>query len=126
MSIHEGVAFALLGAVLFFVLRESKSPLAPLLPLLGGLALLLSALTALERLELFSLLETYGVEGDTAKTVFKVLFVGFLTELGADTCEELGAASLSRRLCFFGNVEIFLIVWPILSEILTLSGELLS
>ena len=126
MSLLSGVAFAVLGAVLYFVLRESKSPLAPLLPLLGGVALLLSAFSSLGKNDFLSALAGYGIEGDMAKTVFKVLFAGFIIELGADVCEELGSAALGKRLCFFGNIEILLLVLPILSEIFSLSGELLS
>lgn len=126
MSLTAGVGFAVLSAVLYFVLRESKSPLAPLLPLLGGTALLLSALASLGKADLLSVLSGYGIEGDMAKTVFKVLFAGFIIELGADVCEELGSVALGKRLCFFGNIEILLLVLPILSEIFAVSGELLS
>lgn len=126
MSAWEGCAFALLGALLFFVLKESKSALAVFLPVLGGLALVLSTVIKLSESEVFSFFFESGVDTDIVKIVFKVLFVGFLTEISSDVCEELGAGVLSRRLCFFGNAEIFLLTWPILSEILTLSMEMLS
>ncbi len=126
MSVYEGCAFALLGAVLFFVLKEARSALSPLLPVLGGIALFLSAFLKLAESEVFEFFGKYGLGDTTVKTVFKVLFVGFLTEISSDICEELGAGTLSRRLCFFGNVEIFLITWPILSEILESSMEMLS
>ncbi len=126
MSIYEGCAFALLGSLLFYVLKESKSPLSSLLLVLGGLSLFLSAFSKFSESDVFSFFSAQGLSEDTVKIVFKVLFVGFLTEISSDICEELGAAVLSRRLCFFGNVEIFFITWPILSEILTLSMEMLS
>ena len=124
MSIWEGIGFALLGALLFFILRESKSPLAPLLSLLGGTILLLSALLRYAESEIFETLSAFAGKEET-KTVFKILCVGFLTEIGADTCDELGATAIGKRLVFFGNAEIFLLTWPVLKELLSLSGDLL-
>ena len=126
MTVYEGVGFCLVGSILFFALKEWRSPLAPLLPLLGGLALLGLTLVKLSENGLFDFFARYGVTGETAKLVSKVLGAGFLTEIGADTCEELGAATLGKRLVFFGNVEIFLLVWPLFKEVLTQAMALLS
>ena len=124
MTAQTALGFAVLGAVLIFVLRESKSPLAPLLSLFAGTLLLSAALARYAESELFTVLASLSEKEET-KTVFKVLSVGLLTEIGADTCDELGAASLGKRLVFFGNAEIFFLVFPVLRELLTLSGELL-
>jgi hypothetical protein len=126
MSAYEGVGFAVLGAVLFFVLRESKSALAPMVPVIGGIALLLAAFSRFASLEVLGFFTENGIGKNETKTIFKMLSVGFLTEIGADTCDELGASVLAKRLVFLGNIEIFLLAWPILSELLTLSMEMLS
>ena len=126
MSITDGIAFAVLGAVLFFILRESKSGFAPFVPLLGGILLFIAALLRLTNGGLLTLFSRFGIREEGIALVFKVLSVGFLTEAGADTCEELGAAVLAKRLIFFGNTEIFLLVLPTLEELLRLSLEYLS
>ena len=126
MSVKEGIALAILAAVLFFVLRESKSPIAVYVPIFGGVLLISGALLRLAKVDIIPFFEGYGVQKDIIATVLKVLSVGFLTEIGAQTCEDLGASSLSRRLTFFGNTEIFLLIWPTLRELLTLSMEMLS
>ena len=126
MNIYEGVGFCMIGSLLFFALREWKSGLAPLLPVVGGLAVLGASLKVLSESGVFSFFADYGVTGETAKLVSKVLSVGFLTEIGADVCEELGSGALAKRLVFFGNAEILLLVWPLLSEILGRAMELLS
>ena len=124
MTVESALGFAVLGAVLIFVLKESKSPLAPPLSLLAGMLLLLSALSRFAESELLTSIAALA-EREESRTVFKVLSVGLLTEIGADTCEELGAVALGKRLVFFGNAEIFLLVWPVLKDLLLLSGELL-
>ena len=124
MTPERAFGFAILGAVLVFVLKESKSPLAPLLSLLSGTLLFCAALSRYAQSELLSTLSALA-EKEEAKTVLKVLSVGLLTEIGADTCDELGAGALGRRLVFLGNAEIFFLVFPVLKELLTLSGELL-
>lgn len=126
MSITDGIAFAVLGAVLFFILRESKSAAAPFIPLIGGILLFVSSLLRLSEGGVFALFSAFGIKEEGIALVFKVLSVGFLTEAGADTCEELGASLLAKRLVFFGNAEIFLLVLPTLKELLRLSLEYLS
>ncbi len=124
MTVEGAFGFAILGGVLIFVLKESKSPFAPLLSLLSGTLLFLTALSRYAESELLTTLAALG-EREEAKTVLKVLSVGLLTEIGADTCDELGAGTLGKRLVFFGNAEIFFLIFPVLKELLTLSGELL-
>lgn len=124
MTAASAFGFAALGAILIFVLKESKSPLVPLLSLVGGILLLSAALSRYAESELPSFLLSLAGKEET-KLIFKVLGVGFLTELGADVCDELGAGTLGKRLVFFGNAEILLLSLPVLKELLTLSGELL-
>ncbi len=124
MTGASAVGFATLGAVLVFILKESKSSLAPLLSLVGGTVLLCAALSRYAESELPSFLLSLAGKEET-KLIFKVLGVGFLTELGADVCDELGASALGKRLVFLGNTEILLLSLPVLKELLTLSGELL-
>lgn len=124
MSILDGIGFALLAAVLAFVLRESKSPLAPFIGILSGIALLLFAVSRLAEGEIFSTLRTLADKTET-QIVFKVLAVGLLSEICADTCEELGTPALAKRIVFFGNVEILLLIFPILKELLSLAEEML-
>ena len=83
MTAQTALGFAVLGAVLIFVLRESKSPLAPLLSLFAGTLLLSAALARYAESELFTVLASLSEKEET-KTVFKVLSVGLLTEIGAD------------------------------------------
>lgn len=124
MTAAAALGFAVLGAILIFILKESKSPLAPLLSLAGGVVLLSAALSRYAESELPSFLLSLAKK-EEGELVFKVLGIGFLTELGADVCDELGSSSLGKRLIFFGNAEILLLSLPVLKDLLTLSGELL-
>ena len=124
MTVESALGFAVLGAVFVFVLKESKSPLAPLVSLLGGIVLLCAALSRYAESELIETLSALSAK-EEARTVLKVLSVGLLTEIGADTCDELGAPLLGKRLVFFGNAEILFFIWPTLRELLLFSGELL-
>lgn len=124
MTLTEGLVLALLSAVLAFVLRESKSPLTPFISILGGVLLLLSTFLRLGESEVLSKFSALLSAAET-KTVFKVLSVGLLTEIAADTCEELGSPVLAKRLVFFGNAEILLLILPTLSEMLSLAEDLL-
>ena len=60
------------------------------------------------------------------RLVLKVLGVGYLTEIGADVCRELGAESLAARLSLFGRMEIFLLSLPSLEKLFEAALSLLG
>ena len=124
MTLTGALGMAVLCAAMTFILRESKSPLAPFACALGGITLLLGAFSRLSDSELIGKLSSLFA-GEESKTVFKVLSIGLLTEICADTCEELGSPTLAKRLVFFGNAEILLLVFPILLDLFSLAGDML-
>ena len=124
MTFGAGLGFAVLCAALAFVLRECKSPLTPFVSILGGIALLLGTLSRVADGEIISKLSSL-FQGEDTKIVFKVLAIGLLTEVCADTCEELGSPTVAKRLVFFGNVEILFVTLPTLSELFSLTEDLL-
>ena len=107
-------------------LREAKSGLAPLLPLFCGVGLLLAALSRFSAFSrLLSLFDEAGLS-ETASLVLRVLGVGYLGEMGAELCRDLGAASLGGRLELFARVEILVLCIPSITEVLEKALGLLS
>ncbi len=126
MTLWEALAICVLCAMLSWVLREVKSGLAALLPLLCGVGLLLASLLRFSSLaRLFSLFEQTGLS-ETAALVWRVLGVGYLGEMGAELCRDLGVASLGGRLELFARLEILVLCLPSLTELLEKAVVLLS
>lgn len=126
MSVWEALAVCVLCAVLGFILREVKSPMAALLPPLCGLGVLLATLLRLSALsDLFALLEQAGVS-EAASLSLRVLGIGYLGEIGGELCRDLGATGLGGRIEQFAGVEIFLLCLPYLTDLLKKAIGLLS
>ena len=126
MTMGQTVGTALLLALMAWVLRESKSALSPLLLAGGGLLLLLGVFPKLSAFSsLFSFFSTVGLEEET-ETAVKVLSVGFVTSMGAETCVELGAPSVAGKLELCGRIEILLLALPTLNALISGALSLLS
>ncbi len=126
MSVALALGLSLLGAVLFSLLRELKSPYAPYAAIAAGLLVLLSLFGKWESLSpLLDFFERAGLS-EPVRLVLKVLGVGYLTEIGADVCRELGAESLASRLSLFGRMEIFLLSLPSLEKLFEAALSLLG
>ena len=116
----------LFHGLLAFLLREVKSGLAPLVPLIAGVMLLLGTLVRLSPLTaLFEMLSQAGLD-ESVSLSLRVLGIGYLGELGADMCRDLGAGSLGARLEMCAGIEILLVSLPCLESLLSKAMELLS
>ncbi len=107
-----------LCALLFLSMKESG---------VKGHALLLVAVATLSMLPLLSqlthLAERYSslIENERAREfcieALKVLGVGWLTHIACDVCTESGAPSLAARVELCGRLEILLICYPYIEEL---------
>lgn len=126
MNIASAAAFAVFCAVMGYLLKEIRSPLAACFPLFGAIPLLLSLCEKLPAVAPFtSLLSRAGLEEETA-FVGKVLGIGYLGEIGGDVCRDLGAPSLASRLEFFARAEILFLCLPLLSDLVEKATEAFS
>ncbi len=110
-------AAALTAAVSLLLLREFGFRGAPVAAALCGILLLLGYAGRFSEpvSELLSLTGRSGVR-EAAGAVLKVIGVGALASLTASVCEEIGEKSVSRAVTLAAKAEIFLIVFPYLSE----------
>lgn len=127
MSFPEAVAFSLLAAGLAWLQKEQGGRLAPLLSLAAGVLLLAACLPRLATLTdtLRKLGESSGLTPYLGQ-VLKVLGVGYVAELGADICRDLGETGSAQRLLLFAKLEILLLCLPLLLELTDLAGQLIA
>ncbi len=124
MSYLQILALACLAAALGFTLRSLRSPTAVLVGLIGGLALLFFCLPRLSEplVALQALCEEGGL-GDTLSSVLRMLGVGFLTAIAAELCRDFGENTLATRVELCGKIEILLLSFPALGDLLSLVRE---
>ena len=75
--------------------------------------------------DLGSLCEASGV-GECAAVMIKIIGVGYLFGVCADTCRELGEAGIAKAVDVAGRVEITVIIMPYFKEIIEIGVGLLK
>ena len=126
MNLLTTLGIGLLTATSALLLKELKSPIAPLVTLSGGILLLLTVFSRLSPIVAWAEGLSDSLPAVVGETVSKVLAAGVLTSFGADTCNELGAASLATKLELAGKLEILLLSLPLFKELFSRVEVLLS
>ncbi len=127
MSITALGALAVLFASLSLILRTSSSKMASAIPLFGGLFLLTAALLRYEEpIAFFLSLTEEGSLGESFSVVLRMLGVGMLATVSADTCRDLGEESIASRVEMVARAEILLLSLPFLADLFSLFGEVVG
>ena len=118
---------ALVGGALCFLLSELGSRLAKPIGAVCAVLVLICAIGGISGVntEIFSFLrgnELHGVARDT----MKILCVGYVFGITADTLEALGEVNISRALDVCCRVEITLISLPYFKEIISFGLDLIK
>lgn len=117
---------ALLLAVSAFALRELGWRGVPVFVTLGALLLLGEAISSAEGLiRLFLHLGEETGLTDTVRTVLKILGLGYLTSLTAETCRALGEGAVASAVVTAGRLSILLLAVPFFEKLLTYGMEAL-
>ena len=69
-------------------------------------------------------MQLFSSAEEILRTAMKVLCVGYLFGISADTCRTLGEEMIAKGVEIGGRVEILLIIFPFFKRILELGAEL--
>ena len=125
MTLLQILGLAVLSSMLLLLLSEKAAGFRPLLLAASGVLLLMWFVFRIS--PAFQLLGGYLQEysmGESGGLLLKALAVGYLTELGGDTCRDLGAEGIAKKLELCGRAELLLLSLPALSELLTVALSL--
>lgn len=125
MTLMQILGLAMLSSMLMLLIGERSAGFRPLLLTVSGVLLL--GWFVLHISPAFQLLGGYLEEyamGESGGLLLKALAVGYLTELGGDTCRDLGAEGIAKKLELCGRAELLLLSLPALSELLTVALSL--
>lgn len=118
---------AVTALALALIIKQWKSDFVPYVRLAVALTLailLVSSATPLVDL-IQTLMQSTAVSG-YASVMLKALGVAILTQCCSEICKECGENGISTGVELAGKIEILLLCIPLINEILTLAGELLS
>ena len=120
MSFLTYAALLPLLSLMLLALREAKLSSHTVVLLAAGL---LALSPIIERLS--SLVSSFRLlaEGEVSRTFLtnavKILGVGWITHIAADVCAESGAPSLAARVELCGRLEMLLLCYPYIEELVT-------
>ena len=127
MTLLQVLGVGLLCSIFATLLKEKGGSYATLLVACGGVGILFWFLGRIA--PAFSVvsqyLSTYSL-GESSGLLLKALAVGYLTEIGGDTCRDLGAESIARKFELCGRAELLLLSLPALTELLGVAFSLVG
>lgn len=102
--------------MLALLLRDQQPQLASVLALGAGVILLLWALPQIEQVKaaLTRIASLGGLETGYLQTMLKVLLIAYVTELAAQTCQDMGQGGLALKAALLGKMMIFAIAAPLM------------
>lgn len=127
MTLLQVIGFAVLVSLLAVLQKEAGGKYMPVILTIGGLFAVRWFLLRIS--PVFSLLGHYlnaYQMGEKGTLMLKALCVGYLIQIGGDTCRDLGAESIAAKLELCGRAELLLLALPTLTELLTVAFSLLS
>lgn len=118
MLIVKLCCIALITALCALILKNQKSELVPLCLTAGGIIMFLYAFDYLtESVEFIrSFTENAGIDNGIIRIIFKIIGIGFLVEITANSVKELGFETVADKLVFCGKIIILIVSVPILNS----------
>ena len=118
---------ALIGAVISFVLKAfgwRGAPLAAIATVLSLLSLFSDGFGKIG--ELFNIAEEVDGVYTVSEYLLKILGIGYLSGICSDICKELGEAAIASTVVTVARLESLVILFPLITEIMTLGLELVK
>ncbi len=118
---------AVVGAILCLMTRKQSGEFGVMASLGAGILVITLGLSFFRPLMDFSrsLQETASLGSTTTGPVYKALAMGFLTEIGANICEDTGEKSIASALRLSGGVAAVYVLLPLMEQLLSMLRSML-
>lgn len=117
---------AVLGLAVTMIVKQWKSDFLPLIRIGMTVLFSIAILTTLSPLiqQLSTLCQ--GEAAQYTEVLFKALGIAVLTQICSSICRDAGENAIAEGVELTGKVELLLLALPLISQILSTAGELLS
>jgi len=128
VNIIQIVGFALTCALLLVLVRRGSAPLGLLLAV-GASGVILTAVVShlppiLDALN--ELADRAGVQMLYIRTIFQVIAVAYIVDIGAQLCSDVGEGALAKNIQLAGKVIILVMAVPIIIAVADVIIDLLE
>ncbi len=121
------IALSVIACVMGLSLKGDRPELSFLIFIAAGVigfSLILSKVRAV-MVSFSEIAVKSGMSGSVYKSLLKMIGIGYLTEIAADTVADFGSQSLSAKIALAGKISVFLLGMPIYQNLLSVVAELL-
>jgi len=120
MEILKIILIGVITCVATIVLKNIKPELSILVSLAGGVVILVMVINSLtEIITNFSgIVNKTTVNTQLFSSVLKIVGVGYITEFGANICQDTGNSSIADKVLLAGKVIILCFALPIVNSML--------
>jgi len=120
MEIVRIILVGIITCVASMVLKNMKPELSLLVSICGGLVILVMIINSLTGvLSGFSnIVSKTSINTQLFSSVLKIVGIGYLTEFGANICQDSGNSSLADKILLAGKVIIMCFALPIVNSML--------
>lgn len=122
MDVWQTIGFALAAALLCVMVRRWQPELGALVAVGAGAILLLGVLGQLQSVQgvMERMAALSGLGEGYMTLLLKVLAIGYVAELAAQTCTDLGEGGLAMKVALCGKLAIFSLAAPLMYSFLEL------
>lgn len=121
-------ALALIVSVLYQIVSGRNKEIALLMVILGCTMILLAAISYMEPVFAFiDKLQSLGnLNSEMLEILLKSVGIGFLAEISALVCNDMGNSSIGKALQLLATAVILWLALPMLNSLLDLIGEIMG
>ncbi len=121
MEIVKIIIIGVVTSIATIVLKQFKPDTAILASLAGGIIILISLVNYLGQIvgQFAQIVNKTNIDFSLFSSVLKIVGVGYLTEFGANICQDAGNSSVADKVLLAGKIIILCLALPIVSSMLT-------
>lgn len=126
-TLMKCAGIAVVGAILCLLTRRQSSEFGVLVALGAGILVMTLGMSFFRPLLSFSqnLRETADLGTTAVGPVYKALAMGFVTEIGAGICEDVGEKSIAAALKLSGGAASVYVLLPLMEQLLSMLRTML-
>ena len=120
MEIIKIILVGIITCVATVILKNIKPELSLLVSLCGGIVILIMIINSLTTVvtSFSNIVSKTSINTQLFSSILKIVGIGYLTEFGANVCQDSGNGSLADKILLAGKVIILCLALPIVNSML--------
>ena len=120
MEIIKIIIVGVITSIAAVILKQIKPELSLLVSICGGVIILIMAINSLTSIisSFSGITSKTNVDSQLFSSVLKIVGVGYITEFGANICQDSGNSSIADKVLLGGKIVILCLALPIVNSML--------